>query len=96
MSATTTLVENLTHVVSPPSVISTSSVPPAKEWIPPEPTNEEVEWADILTVDLSLYDTKKQELIDTVQTALERDGFFYVIGHGIPEEILKRQFNIGQ
>ncbi|KAF5339055.1 hypothetical protein D9758_014120 [Tetrapyrgos nigripes] len=96
MSATTTLVENLTHVVSPQSVISTSSVPPAKEWIPPEPTNEEVEWADILTVDLSLYDTKKQELIDTVQTALERDGFFYVIGHGIPEEILKRQFNIGQ
>ena len=42
--------------------------------------------ADILTVDLSLYDTKRDELIDTVRTALQRDGFFYVIGHGIPQE----------
>ena len=45
--------------------------------------------ADILTVDLSLYDTKRDELIDTVRTALQRDGFFYVIGHGIPQETVR-------
>ncbi|KAL1670280.1 hypothetical protein GGF50DRAFT_122653 [Schizophyllum commune] len=63
---------------------------------PPVTKDENIEWADILTVDLSLYDTKRDELIDTVRTALQRDGFFYVIGHDIPQETLDRQFDIGQ
>lgn len=67
--------------------MTVSLAPPAvPEWIPPKPTEEQVEWANILTVDLSLYDTKKDELIDTVATALQRDGFFYVVGHGIDLE----------
>jgi len=49
-----------------------------------------------LTVDLSLYDTDKPKLIETVQTALQRDGFFYVVGHGIDTEELNRQFAIGE
>lgn len=58
-------------------------------WVPPPVTKEKTKWADILTVDLSKYDTHRQELIDTVQTALERDGFFYVVGHGIsPEKVI--------
>ncbi|KAK7461122.1 hypothetical protein VKT23_009048 [Stygiomarasmius scandens] len=93
MSTTTTVEVQPTEAIQ---YLSSSSLPHAKEWIPPKPTEEEVEWADILTVDLSLYDTDKQQLIDTVQTALERDGFFYVVGHGIPQEILKRQFAVGQ
>ncbi|KAF9270092.1 Clavaminate synthase-like protein [Marasmius fiardii PR-910] len=70
--------------------------PDLPKWEAPKTTEQEVEWADILTVDLSLYGTKKQELIDTIQTALERDGFFYVVNHGIPQETLQRQFDIGQ
>lgn len=70
--------------MSPPSL--PSDVPPVPRWKPAEPTREEVEWADILTVDLSLYDTQKDRLVETVATALQRDGFFYVVGHGIPIE----------
>ncbi|KIJ34122.1 hypothetical protein M422DRAFT_182469 [Sphaerobolus stellatus SS14] len=70
--------------------------PPLPPFIPPPPTNEEVEWADILTVDLSLYDTHKEELVEIVGKALQRDGFFYVVGHDIAVETLQRQFDIGQ
>ncbi|KAF9014601.1 Clavaminate synthase-like protein [Hymenopellis radicata] len=66
------------------------------KWNRPQVTKEEVEWADILTVDLSLYDTQREELVKTVETALSRDGFFYVVGHGIAPETLSRQFDIGQ
>ncbi|KAF5392755.1 hypothetical protein D9757_000799 [Collybiopsis confluens] len=70
--------------------------PPLPRWQAPPTTKNEVEWADILTVDLSLYDTDKTKLIQTVETALQRDGFFYVVGHGISAEDLNRQFAIGQ
>ncbi|KAF9450030.1 Clavaminate synthase-like protein [Macrolepiota fuliginosa MF-IS2] len=65
-------------------------------WQAPPPTKEVLEWADILTVDLSLYDSDRKALIDTVATALQRDGFFYVVNHEISEEKLNRQFAIGQ
>lgn len=68
------------------SISSEKAALPA--WVPPKVTSEELEWADILTVDLSLYETDKQKLIDTVATALQRDGFFYVIGHDISPEIV--------
>lgn len=55
-----------------------------------------MEWADILTVDLSLYDTDRKSLVENVELALKRDGFFYVVGHGIPLETLNRQFDVGK
>ncbi|KAJ7100466.1 hypothetical protein C8R44DRAFT_843440 [Mycena epipterygia] len=66
------------------------------KWNAPAPTKHELPWADILTVDLSLYDTHRNELVQTVSTALERDGFFYVVGHGIDTETLSRQFDLAQ
>ncbi|KAJ7612177.1 hypothetical protein FB45DRAFT_940031 [Roridomyces roridus] len=66
------------------------------KWIPPPPTAHDLPWADILTVDLALYDTHRDELVRTVSTALERDGFFYVVGHGIESETMSRQFDLGQ
>lgn len=94
----TSTVTQVTEELSSKLNLDGSSIekPVLPKWEAPKPTKLEVEWADILTVDLSLYETKKQELIDTVQTALERDGFFYVINHGIPQETLRRQFDIGQ
>ncbi|KAK7036060.1 flavonol synthase/flavanone 3-hydroxylase [Favolaschia claudopus] len=65
-------------------------------WKPPPPTQCELPWADILTVDLSKYDSDRQGLVQTIATALERDGFFYVTGHGIAPEKLRRQFDFGQ
>jgi hypothetical protein len=56
------------------------------DWKPPKETEAPLEWANILTVDLSLFETKRTELVNTVATALQRDGFFYVVGHGIEAE----------
>ncbi|KAF7964348.1 hypothetical protein HWV62_9735, partial [Athelia sp. TMB] len=81
------------HSSSDHTVVEYADVP---NWQPPKVTGEELEWADILTVDLSLFDTDKAALVETVSTALQRDGFFYVVGHGIEPERLKRQFAIGQ
>ncbi|KZT22307.1 Clavaminate synthase-like protein [Neolentinus lepideus HHB14362 ss-1] len=79
------------------SIEHSSIIPPLPKWQPPPPTQSTgIEWADILTVDLSLYDTERDELVKTVARALQRDGFFYVIGHGISEETLNRQFALGQ
>ncbi|KAJ7878568.1 hypothetical protein B0H14DRAFT_2711486 [Mycena olivaceomarginata] len=68
-----------------------AAVEQVPKWKPPTPTQHDLPWADILTVDLSKYDTDREELVKTVSTALERDGFFYVVGHGIPLETLSRQ-----
>ncbi|TRM67033.1 hypothetical protein BD626DRAFT_168218 [Schizophyllum amplum] len=77
--------------------LSKSEKVPLPKWQKPPVTQEtDIEWADILTVDLSLYDTDRPALVDTVRTALQRDGFFYVVGHGIPQDTLDRQFDIGQ
>ncbi|KAF9485746.1 Clavaminate synthase-like protein [Pholiota conissans] len=65
-------------------------------FVPPPVTKENIEWADILTVDLSKYDTDRAELVDTVRTALERDGFFYVVGHGISPTTINRQLALAQ
>ncbi|KIY71042.1 Clavaminate synthase-like protein [Cylindrobasidium torrendii FP15055 ss-10] len=72
------------------------TVLPLPHWQPPPITKEDHEWADILTVDLSKYDTDREELVKTVETALSRDGFFYVVNHGLTQETLRRQFDIGQ
>jgi hypothetical protein len=69
---------------------SSITKPDINPWIPAKPTAEDLEWADILTIDLSLYDTKKATLVDILTTALQRDGFFYVVGHGIPAETVGR------
>ncbi|KAF7353934.1 Flavonol synthase/flavanone 3-hydroxylase [Mycena venus] len=71
-------------------------VEPVPQWQPPAPTQYDLPWADILTVDLSQYETDREKLVKIVSTALERDGFFYVVGHDIAPETLSRQFDLGQ
>ncbi|KAJ8083855.1 hypothetical protein AAF712_000773 [Marasmius tenuissimus] len=92
----TQVAEELSSKLNLTGSSSTEPAPSLPKWEAPETTELDVEWADILTVDLSLYEDKRQELIDTIQTALQRDGFFYVVNHGIPQDILQRQFDIGQ
>lgn len=55
-------------------------------WKQPKTTEASLEWADILTVDLSIFETHREDLVKIVSTALQRDGFFYVVGHGIERE----------
>ncbi|KAJ7061491.1 hypothetical protein C8F01DRAFT_141422 [Mycena amicta] len=88
------------HILRKSYSLRAMASPSVPKWHQPAPTTHELPWADILTVDLSLYDSedagKRLELVDTVSTALERDGFFYVVGHGLPQAILDRQFDLAQ
>jgi hypothetical protein len=65
------------------------------DWKAPKTTEAPLEWADILTVDLSLFESNRAELVNTVATALQRDGFFYIIGHGIGVEKVPFNFLYG-
>lgn len=87
MSSTTTVaVAESSPAFEELSLNAIASVPDVPVWAAPPVTTEDLEWADILTIDLSKLTTEKEELIKTVATALRRDGFFYVIGHDIAPE----------
>ena len=59
---------------------------------------EDLDWADLITVDLSLYGTPegRKELAQTLIKAVREDGFFYVKNFNISQERVNRQFEIGK
>ncbi|KAI0077002.1 Clavaminate synthase-like protein [Panus rudis PR-1116 ss-1] len=61
-------------------------------------TKEDLDWADLITVDLSLYGTPEgnKQLAQTLIKAVREDGFFYVKNFNIPQERVNRQFAIGK
>ncbi|KAF7328393.1 hypothetical protein MVEN_02555000 [Mycena venus] len=61
-------------------------------------TKEHLPWADLVTLDLSLYATPKgrKELAKTLITAVREKGFFYVRNFGVSQEAVNRQFAIGK
>jgi len=61
-------------------------------------TKENLDWADLITLDFSLLDTPegRKELAATLVKAVREDGFFYVKNFNIPQERVNRQFNIGK
>lgn len=74
MSSTTTVaVAESSSAFEKLSLNATASVPDVPVWEAPPVTAEDLEWADILTIDLSKLATEKEELIKTVATALQRD-----------------------
>jgi len=60
-------------------------------------TKEDLDWADLPTVDLSKFDNEegKQELAKVLLEAVNTKGFFYLINFGISSERVSRQFGIG-
>jgi len=61
-------------------------------------TKENLDWADLITVDLSRYGTPEgnSELAQILIKAVREDGFFYVKGFNISQERVNRQFSIGK
>ncbi|KAJ7921418.1 Clavaminate synthase-like protein [Mycena leptocephala] len=59
---------------------------------------EQLPWADLVTLDLSLYATPKgrKELAKTLISAVREKGFFYVKNFGVSQEAVNRQFAIGK
>lgn len=61
-------------------------------------TQEDLEWADLATVDLSKYgtDAGNAELAQTLIEAIRTKGFFYVTNFSVSQEAVDRQFALGQ
>ncbi|EIN14527.1 flavonol synthase [Punctularia strigosozonata HHB-11173 SS5] len=61
-------------------------------------TKENLDWADLPTIDLSLVSTSegKRQLAQTLIEAIRTFGFFYVKNFNISQERVNRQFAIGQ
>ncbi|KAJ5811548.1 hypothetical protein N7474_007849 [Penicillium riverlandense] len=70
---------------------------PIKAWNRPAPTEEKLDWAPLVQIDLSRFDEPggKQELANQLYDAVTRVGFWVVVGHGLSEERVLRQFSLG-
>ncbi|KAJ5915247.1 hypothetical protein N7454_011142 [Penicillium verhagenii] len=68
-----------------------------KSWTRPVSTEESLDWAPLVEVDLSRFDEPggKEELAKQLYDAVTRVGFWVVVGHGLEEERIIRQFSIG-
>ncbi|KAF9067968.1 Clavaminate synthase-like protein [Rhodocollybia butyracea] len=66
------------------------------EYVPPPPTAEQLDWADLAIIDLSKADTPvgRKELAKEVVQAMNTQGFFYVVNHGYTTEQTRRMFSI--
>ncbi|GAA5860114.1 hypothetical protein JCM8547_009185 [Rhodosporidiobolus lusitaniae] len=77
-------------------------MPSAVPELPPyqrlQPTKEKLDTVDLHLIDLSKF-TKpggKEALVDDLRRAIEQVGFFLVVGHGIPDEEVRRQLAIAR
>lgn len=79
---------------------STEGKPDVPRWQPPEPTKENLDWASLHTIDLSLLDSPDDQVVnDLVQltkTAIKDDGFLYLTNYGVSLDQLQRQFDLAQ
>ncbi|KAJ6031304.1 hypothetical protein N7540_002036 [Penicillium herquei] len=83
-----------------PSAIEEHVLPekvPVKSWARPTPTEEQLDWAPLVEIDLSRFDEPggKEELAKQLYDAVTRVGFWVVVGHGIEDERVLRQFSLG-
>ncbi|KAF9887183.1 hypothetical protein FE257_010437 [Aspergillus nanangensis] len=66
-------------------------------WNRPPPTTEDLDWAPLVQIDLSRFDEPggKHELARQLYDAVTRVGFWVVVGHGLEDEQVLRQFSFG-
>ncbi|KAK1252042.1 hypothetical protein MKX08_003229 [Trichoderma sp. CBMAI-0020] len=67
-------------------------------WQRPEKTKENLPWADIKVIDMSIYDEPqgKQKLAEQLRDAVHETGFFSLVGTGFTPEEVQRQYDIGK
>ncbi|KAI0067180.1 Clavaminate synthase-like protein [Artomyces pyxidatus] len=72
------------------------TLPPAPRWTPAPPTHEDLEWAQLEVVDLAKARTPegRDEQVAKARDAMHKQGFFYVINHGLDESQVERIFDI--
>ncbi|KIW87119.1 uncharacterized protein Z519_12230 [Cladophialophora bantiana CBS 173.52] len=77
---------------------STVTKPEIEHFVPVNPTSEPLEYAELVTLDLSTYDNgpdARKKLADELKQAMRTQGFFVVVNHGISIEQIDRQVDIG-
>jgi len=59
---------------------------------------QSVDWADLITLDLSTFDTPggKEKLASQLSDAINKIGFFYITNFGLSQEEVDQQFAIGK
>ncbi|KAF2476935.1 Clavaminate synthase-like protein [Lindgomyces ingoldianus] len=79
---------NTTHTTAP--------IPLKYQEVPP--TTADLDYADLITLDLSLFNTLKgkHQLATQLKTAISTLGFFYVTNFGLPPTKIDEQFGIAQ
>ncbi|KAL2843141.1 hypothetical protein BJY01DRAFT_235730 [Aspergillus pseudoustus] len=67
-------------------------------YIPPPQTNEDLNWATLSVLDLSLLSKPggKEALAKQVLSFIDEHGFFYVTNHGLTSTQINRQYAIAQ
>ncbi|KAG6899830.1 hypothetical protein C0993_006424 [Termitomyces sp. T159_Od127] len=73
-------------------------LPETPRHIPPPPTKENLDFADLAIIDLEKFGTPqgKAQLVQDVRNAMSTIGFFYVINHGYTQEQTRRIFDIAE
>ncbi|KAH8171456.1 2OG-Fe(II) oxygenase superfamily protein [Sarocladium implicatum] len=77
---------------------TTTTVPAALPYEQEKETSVSLDWAKLVTLDLSKFDQPggKQELATQFTKAIEDVGFFYVTGHGLTKEQVDTQFSLAK
>lgn len=74
------------------------TIPTPDHFVPAEPTKLPIDFVNLRTIDLSLYDEgldARAQLAEELRLAMTTQGFFTLINHGISEEDITRQVDIG-
>ncbi|GLB38111.1 putative clavaminate synthase-like protein [Lyophyllum shimeji] len=73
-------------------------LPDTPRHIPPPPTTENLDFADLAIIDFDKFKTPQgqAELVADVRNAMSTVGFFYVINHGYTPEQTRRIFDIAE
>jgi isopenicillin N synthase-like dioxygenase len=78
------------------ATVTTTTAPPRYQDIPP--TTADLDYADLITLDLSLFPTSagKRQLTSQLKEAISTLGFFYVTNFGLSSHKVDEQFEIAQ
>ncbi|ETW75309.1 hypothetical protein HETIRDRAFT_331093 [Heterobasidion irregulare TC 32-1] len=72
------------------------SLPSVPHWTPAPPTNADLEWAELETIDLAKARSPegRAEWAIKVRDAMHKQGFLYVVNHGLEKQQAERIFDI--
>ncbi|KAI0041193.1 Clavaminate synthase-like protein [Auriscalpium vulgare] len=72
------------------------TLPPVRRWIAPPVTQENIDWANLTVIDLAKAKTPegREEQVRLARDATHKQGFFYVVNHGMDQANVDRMFDI--